>query len=159
MSVSGECCKKHWNKGSLVQNRLMLIWSFYIIVKFSRNTLLENHPYSKFFWSGFSRIRTHSDFSLSDRFPLTNFLPVFSIISVVTTVSWCKVPESTEIKGTLIRNVFTRVWFCYFVTLSRDCHQISLPILIKFKRINEFLFPMKSSENLRFSDGLKGNGS
>ena len=39
----------------------------------------------------------------------------------------------------------------------RDRLQISLLTLRKFKRINQTLFPLKSLENQRFSDGFRGN--
>ena len=39
---------------------------------------------------------------------------------------------------------------------TRNCAQILLLILTKFKRINWLLFPLKSSENLRFSDDFRG---
>ena len=38
-----------------------------------------------------------------------------------------------------------------------DCHQFSPVILSKFERINELLLPLKSSENLWFSDDFRGN--
>ena len=44
-----------------------------------------------------------------------------------------------------------------FSQIFRDCRQILLLILNEFKRINELLFPMKSSENLWFSVGLSEN--
>ena len=44
-------------------------------------------------------------------------------------------------------------------TCGRDHLQISLLILSEFNRINELLFPQKSSDYLWFSDGLRGNRS
>ena len=41
----------------------------------------------------------------------------------------------------------------------RDCHQILLLILREFKRINLLPFPLKSSENSRRFDDLRGNRS
>ena len=37
-----------------------------------------------------------------------------------------------------------------------DCLQILVPISSEFKRINELLLPLKSLENLRFSDDFWG---
>ena len=39
----------------------------------------------------------------------------------------------------------------------RDRLQISLLILSEFKRVNQILLPVKSSENRRFSDHFMGN--
>ena len=42
---------------------------------------------------------------------------------------------------------------------DRDRLQIPFLILRGFKRLNQLLFPQKSSENLWFSDDVRGNGS
>ena len=39
----------------------------------------------------------------------------------------------------------------------KDCCQTLLLILSKFKWIKKLLFPLKSSENLRFSNSFRGN--
>ena len=41
----------------------------------------------------------------------------------------------------------------------KDHREISLLMLSEFKRINYLLLPLKSSENLRFSDDFRGNRS
>ena len=40
----------------------------------------------------------------------------------------------------------------------RDRHQISFLTLIKFRRINQLLFPLKSLQNIRISDDFRGSG-
>ena len=42
---------------------------------------------------------------------------------------------------------------------DRDRLQIPFLILGGFKRLNQLLFPLKSSENQRFSDDVRGNRS
>ena len=45
--------------------------------------------------------------------------------------------------------MFSKITFLDLVV--RDCHQISLLILSRFKRIKKLLVPLKSSENLWFN--------
>ena len=54
----------------------------------------------------------------------------------------------------LISN-FEQTFKCQSENLYRDLLQISLPVLREFKRINELLFPLKSSENHRFFNIFK----
>ena len=63
------------------------------------------------------------------------------------------------------KKLLKSLWFRVLSTkyfgwsLIRDHLQISLLILSEFKRINQFLFPLKLPENHRFSDDFMGNRS
>ena len=66
---------------------------------------------------------------------------------------WLSLMKTSTVKLMVIQ-INSYIWHTF-----RDRHQIQLLISSKFKWINWLLFPLKSSENPRFSDDFKGNRS
>ena len=80
---------------------------------------------------------------------------IFSIILKRCMTFTCLAPDVFLFGQWLVTHPRTSVWRLY--NWLRDRLQIWLHILSKFKRINIQLFPLKSSENLWFSDDFRGN--
>ena len=129
--------------------------------------LLEKYPYSKFFWSVFSRIRTEygeirTPYSLRIRENAEKKDSECGHFSRIVTGSYNLTPNFNcclFVSVQYSRNFWNLLFWepCEYKWKNKELRQNLSLILNEFKRIRQLPFPLKSSKNLRFSDYFREN--